>query len=375
MRAGAFTGTPTPVSVCRPAWRGVTENKPVMKAHEMNTNTQVVTVDFHGQQMIAIKNGDEIHVAMKPITESIGIDWKAQYNRIKRHPVMATCVVNMTIQMLGDDQQREVATLPLKMLNGWLFGIDASRVKPECRDKLIEYQRECFDVLASYFMQGEAINPRMQYSVGPNDTLTKEQADTLRSMLTEAAKQRHPDDTKKQGAFIMRGWSKLKAHFKTDYRHIPAIEFTEAVSIASRHVIEGEYMPAANDPQTLNDTIARMTQQVESGNGTPVDVFLPLVMAVVKKQPELLSEFVTEEQLTRAAIKQLQTTRFTVQFGASDYFGSEASPIMVPIAKGAQTFKPQDVINEIASNRTGFFKDGHVKEIICAIGTRLKTAA
>lgn len=331
MRAGAFTGTPTPVSVCRPAWRGVTENKPVMKAHEMNTNTQVVTVDFHGQQMIAIKNGDEIHVAMKPITESIGIDWKAQYNRIKRHPVMATCVVNMTIQMLGDDQQREVATLPLKMLNGWLFGIDASRVKPECRDKLIEYQRECFDVLASYFMQGEAINPRMQYSVGPNDTLTKEQADTLRSMLTEAAKQRHPDDTKKQGAFIMRGWSKLKAHFKTDYRHIPAIEFTEAVSIASRHVIEGEYLPsdakAANDDPSVKD-----------------------------------------------AKQALQGKRFTLQFAPSEYFGSDLTPLIVPIAKDSQLFKPEEIANEIASNRMGFFSDGHIKEIICAIGTRLKAA-
>lgn len=184
-------------------------------------------------------------------------------------------------------------------------------------------------------------------------------------------------------------WSRFNNHFRlASYRDLPADKFeaacayiqqmpvkAKALTEANQPGIEGEYMPAANDPQTLNDTIARMTQQVESGNGTPVDVFLPLVMAVVKKQPELLSEFVTEEQLTRAAIKQLQTTRFTVQFGASDYFGSEASPIMVPIAKGAQTFKPQDVINEIASNRTGFFKDGHVKEIICAIGTRLKAAA
>ena len=69
----------------------------------MNTTTQVVTVDFHGQPMIAVKNGDEIHVAMKPIAEAIGLQWEAQYKRIKRHPVMTTCMSVMDIQMPGDD--------------------------------------------------------------------------------------------------------------------------------------------------------------------------------------------------------------------------------------------------------------------------------
>lgn len=211
----------------------------------MNINTQVVTIEFHGQPMIAIKNGEQINVAMKPICEAIGIDWNGQFQRIKRHPVMGTCMCVTHIQIPGDDQRREFATLPLKMLNGWLFGIDAGRVKPESRAKLIEYQTECFDVLANYFMQGKAINPRMQYSVNQGDSLTIEQADTLRGMLNEAAAKAHPNDGKKQGVMIRAGWSKLKAHFKVSYRDIPQGEFTEAVSIVSRHVLEGEYQPKA----------------------------------------------------------------------------------------------------------------------------------
>lgn len=130
------------------------------------------------------------------------------------------------------------------MLNGWLFGIDASRVKPESRDRLIQYQAECFDVLANYFLQGEAINPRMQYSQNPGDTLTKDQADTLRNMLTDAAALRYPGDGKRQGAFMVRGWSKLKAHFGVSYREIPQTEFTEAVSLVARHVAQGELLDA-----------------------------------------------------------------------------------------------------------------------------------
>jgi hypothetical protein len=48
----------------------------------------------------------------------------------------------------------------------------------------------------------------------------------------------------RQKAFMLTGWSKLKAHFKTGYRQIPQGEFTEALSIVARRVAEGEYLPA-----------------------------------------------------------------------------------------------------------------------------------
>jgi hypothetical protein len=44
--------------------------------------------------------------------------------------------------------------LPLDYLSGWLFGINATRVKPEVRDRLIRYQRECYRVLAEAFQEG-----------------------------------------------------------------------------------------------------------------------------------------------------------------------------------------------------------------------------
>jgi hypothetical protein len=38
-------------------------------------------------------------------------------------------------------------------LNGWLFGINASRVKDSLRDKVIRYQRECYRILADAFIE------------------------------------------------------------------------------------------------------------------------------------------------------------------------------------------------------------------------------
>lgn len=120
------------------------------------------------------------------------------------------------------------------------------------------------------------------YAQNPGDTLTAEQADTLRKMLTDAAK-RLPKD--RQAAAMIKGWSKLKAHFKTDYRHIPQAEFPEAVSIVARHIAEqGELLDAEPKHDTLNETVAGLVRQVEAPNGAPAAVFMPLVNAVLRKQ-------------------------------------------------------------------------------------------
>jgi len=59
-------------------------------------NTETALVPFHGHQLLTVKDGDTIRVAMRPICEAVGLDWKAQYNRINRHPVLSTCVVMST---------------------------------------------------------------------------------------------------------------------------------------------------------------------------------------------------------------------------------------------------------------------------------------
>ena len=52
--------------------------------------------------------------------------------------------------------------LPLDYFNGFLFGINANRVKPELRDRLITYQRECYQVLAAAFLDPAAAAERLR---------------------------------------------------------------------------------------------------------------------------------------------------------------------------------------------------------------------
>src|SRR5699024_9407718 len=96
----------------------------------------IVQIDFHGQSLSTADIDGTPHVAMRPIVEVIGLRWQSQYNRIKRHPVLSTCVSVMNTQLPGDNQRRRAVFLPLSMLNGWLFGVDANRVRPAIRDTL-----------------------------------------------------------------------------------------------------------------------------------------------------------------------------------------------------------------------------------------------
>jgi len=49
---------------------------------------------------------------------------------------------------------QEMSCLPLEFLPGWLFGVSASRVKDDLREKIIRYQRESYDVLWKTFKCG-----------------------------------------------------------------------------------------------------------------------------------------------------------------------------------------------------------------------------
>lgn len=94
------------------------------------------------------------------------------------------------------------------------------------------------------------------YTVQPSDTLNEPQQIALRAMLESNVK-RLPHA--KQAGAMIKGWSKLKAHFGVPYRQIPAGEFEEALSIIARHVSEWELVdeaPQQPQPQQEIDVAA-----------------------------------------------------------------------------------------------------------------------
>jgi hypothetical protein len=113
-------------------------------------DTKPKIVKFNNQQVPVFFHNEKPYVVMKPICENIGLDWRSQLKRIKRNQVLNQGVVMMTTPSVKGDQ--DSVALPLGMLNGWLMGVDANKVRLEIKDILIKYQLECYDVLYKHFM-------------------------------------------------------------------------------------------------------------------------------------------------------------------------------------------------------------------------------
>lgn len=117
-------------------------------------------VDFYGDELIAVEVEGEVYVPVRVICDYMELSWSGQRQRMRRDPVLSEALVSVCVTHPESERgAREMLCLPLKYLNGWLFGVNANRVKPELRERVIQYQRECYDILARAF-QARAVERR-----------------------------------------------------------------------------------------------------------------------------------------------------------------------------------------------------------------------
>ena len=209
----------------------------------------MITIPFHDQMLSAVLVDNIPHVAMKPICENIGINWDAQKKRINRHHILSRGKVMMTSPSKGGLQ--EMIMLPLKMLNGWLFGIDVNRVKPEIKEKLIQYQEECFDVLADHFI------PKRNALV-ELPTLTPAQKNHIQKEVKRLV-------ANQIGTTYTGMWSSIKNEFKVGtYKEIPAEQYPDVCEFLKCEPLEGEILPPEKN-ESYNYPIATIKEMKTNG--------------------------------------------------------------------------------------------------------------
>jgi len=106
--------------------------------------------------LVQIEGKEEVYVPVRPICEFLGVSWTGQLRRINRDAVLSGEIRSVNVTFTEPNRTRQIAMqcLPLDYISGFLFGINPDRTKPEIKDKLIRYQRECFKVLAEAFVEG-----------------------------------------------------------------------------------------------------------------------------------------------------------------------------------------------------------------------------
>jgi hypothetical protein len=115
-------------------------------------SNSLTTIDFHGATLIAVRGEtpETTLVAMKPVVEGMGLDWKSQHAKIAGHPILSKGMVEITIPSAGGSQG--MTALPLNRLNFWLATVQPKKVPDAAvRAKVIAYQTECADVLFAHF--------------------------------------------------------------------------------------------------------------------------------------------------------------------------------------------------------------------------------
>lgn len=122
------------------------------------TSLQQITVPFHNAELFLVEHNGQPYTPLRQIVQGMGLDWASQFTKIKQK--FASCVVEITMQILGDDQARSHTCIPVRKLPAWLYSVNPNKVKPELRDTVIKYQEECDDVLWDYWTKGYAVNPR-----------------------------------------------------------------------------------------------------------------------------------------------------------------------------------------------------------------------
>ena len=112
--------------------------------------SNVIPVNFRGDTIFATEMNGQVYVAVKPINDTLGLDWSRQARRLKDDPVLSKGMVTMPIPSVGGTQQ--TVCLKMEYINGWLFKIEPRRIKDAIvRAKVVAYQEECYQALFEHF--------------------------------------------------------------------------------------------------------------------------------------------------------------------------------------------------------------------------------
>ena len=224
--AGAPSVLPTPASVAHP-------NRKFGRAVQYrNWSTPIMAASTIGASAPAVFHFNELPVAV--IVSDDGGPWFVASDVCAALEIRNS---RMALRRLDEDEKgvRKIDTLGGEqevniISEPGLYRLIWRSNKPAAREFVRWLAHE---VLPAIRKTGHyALTP---YTANAGDTLTAEEADLLRSMLRDAVS---AIPSTQRAAFMISGWSKLKAHFGVSYRSIPRQEFEEAISIVARHISE-----------------------------------------------------------------------------------------------------------------------------------------
>ncbi|CAI1919145.1 phage antirepressor N-terminal domain-containing protein [Serratia marcescens] len=114
----------------------------------------VISVPFHGSTLYIVKHQGKPYVPMRPVVVGMGMDWQRQRAKLKGQ--FNTHIKKLTILPSVDSQPTTFLCLALNNFSDWMQTVCPNKVKPQIRDKVIQYQCECHELLHKGLAKGES---------------------------------------------------------------------------------------------------------------------------------------------------------------------------------------------------------------------------
>lgn len=105
-------------------------------------------VTFHGDTIYCIAYQNQPYTAMKPIVENLGLGWASQSQKLNSNKGRWGVTI---IVIPSSSGEQNTLCMPVRKLPAYLASINPNKVRPELREKVIQYQNECDDVLWDYW--------------------------------------------------------------------------------------------------------------------------------------------------------------------------------------------------------------------------------
>lgn len=108
---------------------------------------------INGVDIVTVEQNGEVYVPIKPICTALGIDDKAQRDKLNSDEFFVSTGGIIT-SVAEDGKSREMYSLPLRYVYGWLATINPGKVAPDAKEAVMNYRRKCYDVLYEHFAGG-----------------------------------------------------------------------------------------------------------------------------------------------------------------------------------------------------------------------------
>lgn len=189
-----------------------------------------INVPFHGTELYVVNYNGEPYTPMRPIIDGMGIDWASQFTKLKSR--FAKGVVEITIPTAGGMQK--MICLALRKLAAWLNTISPNKVKPEIRNRVIQYQEECDDVLYEYWTKGQVTNPRKAATAKAKTT--SDDRTPLRDAVNMLVSKKH--------LLYPEAYAMIHQYFEVDsIEDLTMEQLPLAVEYVHKLALEGELLP------------------------------------------------------------------------------------------------------------------------------------